>query len=352
MTAKSYSSRLGSIADHQFASALHRLGLGDFVHAEAVSGGLFGQNVFITSTLGDWVFRGAPHTVGQLQSERFFAHHLHEHTAVPVPWPYLIDDATDLFGWSYAMMPRMPGVPLSDRAEVDRLSHDDRLAVASALGTNLAMAHQVIWEAAGSYDWRCGRVEPIVQSWETWIETEVREWLGRARHSSQTTGADVEWVSAVVVAARPALAGSFPPRVVFRDYGEHNVVVQQTGDRWDVSGMFDLMEASVGDGEMDLARQVARYLDEDAGYARSFLQRYLDVHRPRPGFAERFPVYMLRDRLIVWEYGVRPETPTWWDSRLELREWAEPYTSWLRLLTEGTWSTWFRFQEDNSSHHT
>jgi hypothetical protein len=144
----------------------------------------------------------------------------------------------------------------------------------------------------------------------------------------------VDWVNAVVTAARPALSGPFLPRVVFRDYGEHNVVVQQTGDRWDVSGLFDLMEASVGDGEMDLARQVARYLEEDAGYARSFLRGYLDLQPPRTGFAARFPVYMLRDRLIVWEYGVRPDTPAWWDPSLELRQWAEPYTSSLRLLME------------------
>jgi aminoglycoside phosphotransferase (APT) family kinase protein len=327
MTIRSYSSRLGPITDHQFATALHRLGLGEFVRAESVSGGLFGQN--------QWVLRGDPHTDEQLWSERFFVNHLQAHTSAPVPWPYLIDDANDIFGWPYAVMPRMPGMPLSDRTHVDRLSRDDRLAVASALGTNLAMAHQLIWDMPGSYDRLGDRIEAYGQPWESWIAMEVESWLARARHSSRTTDADVAWVHEVLAAACSALAEPFPPRVVFRDYGEHNVVVKQTGDRWAVTGMFDLMEASVGDGEMDLARQVARYLEEDVAYARSFLSRYLEEHPPREGFATRFPVYMLRDRLIVWEYGVRPDTPTWWDPRLELRAWAEPYTASLGRLVVG-----------------
>lgn len=334
MTVRSYSPRLGSIADHQFERALRRLNLGEFVRAEAVAGGLFGQNVFVTSTRGDWVLRGAPHTDSQLFSERYFAQCLHEGTSVPVPWPYLVDDADDIFGWSFAVMPRMPGLTLSDRSVVDRLSRDDHLAVAAAMGTNLAMAHALIWESAGTYDRVSDTVKPLAEPWADWIASEVRDWLARARRSLRTTDADVVWVDEVLSVARHALAEPFQPRIVFRDYGEHNVVVQKTGKRWDVSGMFDLMEASVGDGEMDLARQVARYLDEDAEFARSFLRQYLDMHPPRPGFAARFPVYMLRDRLIVWEYGVRPETPTWWDPRLGLREWAEPHTSSYRLLME------------------
>jgi hypothetical protein len=33
---------------------------------------------------------------------------------VPVPWPYLIDPTPDIFGWSFVLMPRMPGLQLAD----------------------------------------------------------------------------------------------------------------------------------------------------------------------------------------------------------------------------------------------
>ena len=61
MVAREYSRRLGSIDDDQFRSALERLGLGEFVRAEPLAGGLFGQNVFVAGTTGEYVLRGAPH---------------------------------------------------------------------------------------------------------------------------------------------------------------------------------------------------------------------------------------------------------------------------------------------------
>src|SRR5919112_6152635 len=98
MVAGEYSRRLGPIEDGQFRSALQRLGLGEFVRAEPIADGLFGQNVFVSSTTGEYVLRGAPHYDWQLQSERFFARLLHERTRAPVPWPYVIDPAADIFG--------------------------------------------------------------------------------------------------------------------------------------------------------------------------------------------------------------------------------------------------------------
>jgi hygromycin-B 7''-O-kinase len=61
MPEKEYSKRLGAISPAQFRAALERLGLGDFVRAEAVPFGLFGQNVFVGSTQGEFVLRGVPH---------------------------------------------------------------------------------------------------------------------------------------------------------------------------------------------------------------------------------------------------------------------------------------------------
>src|ERR687893_1009996 len=145
MVAREYSRRLGSIDDGQFRSALERLGLGEFVRAEPVAGGLFGQNVYVTSTMGEYVLRGAPHYDWQLPTERFFARLLHERTRAQVPWPYLLDPGDDIFGWSYAVMPRMHGLKPSDVEAAAGLTRDERIGMARSMGENLALMHALDW---------------------------------------------------------------------------------------------------------------------------------------------------------------------------------------------------------------
>ena len=108
------SPRLGVITPRQLQDALDRFGLGRLVSAEPARTGNFGQNVFVSATTGDYVLRGRPHYPWQFPREQWFSRFLHERTALPIPWPYLHDPCTDIFGWSYALMPRLPGLQLPD----------------------------------------------------------------------------------------------------------------------------------------------------------------------------------------------------------------------------------------------
>jgi hygromycin-B 7''-O-kinase len=110
-----------------------------------------------------------------------------------------------------------------------------------------------------------------------------------------------------------------------QDYKEGNAVAERKDGTWRISGVFDLIEAYFGDGEADLSRSVAVYAERDVELARAFVQAYVRGRPLRPGFAERFLVYMLLDRLIVWQFGQRHGV--WWDEHLTLHEWASPYTS-------------------------
>ncbi|HEX2742740.1 MAG TPA: aminoglycoside phosphotransferase family protein [Rubrobacter sp.] len=328
MAALEYSRRLGSINDDQFRSALARLGLGEFVRAEPVSGGLFGQNVLVASTTGEYVLRGAPHYDWQFPAERFFARLLHERTLAPIPWPYFLDPCDDIFGWSYALMPRMPGLQLADSAAAEGLTSDERLEMARSMGENLALLHALSWPCPGQYDLATDTIAPLEESWNEWVAAEARRWLTLARRRSDvTTDADAGWVEDLLRSSHDALGEPFEPRFVMHDYGEHNVTFEQTDGLWHVSGVFDLMEAFFGDREMDLSRQTAIYLEGDPALARTFLRTYLELLPARPGFQERFPAYMLLDRLVVWEYAQRPQHEPQWDRGLTLREWAEPYTA-------------------------
>ena len=55
-----YSHRLGELSTGQFQAALDRFDLGQFIRAEPISAGNFGQNVYLTSATGEYILRGAP----------------------------------------------------------------------------------------------------------------------------------------------------------------------------------------------------------------------------------------------------------------------------------------------------
>ncbi len=345
-----YSKRLGEISDAQLQAALDHFDLGKFVRAEPILFGLFGQNVFVTSTKGEFVLRGGVHAPSQFPTERYYTSELHHKTAVPVPWPYLIDESLATFGWSYAIMPRMPGINLEDRLVLARLSPDDRIAIARAMADNLASMQSLTNPGNGRRDFTTNSIRPFD------FDHELEWWLPRApidedearrissaerierlcrtysqRSPSRRHASDLEWVESVLADARDALRVPFNPCLVMEDYKPGNLVVSDKSGEWRVSGVFDLAGSYFGDGESDLSRTLSIYLDEDATLGREFLRTYLS-HRPaRDGFAERFRAYMLHERLIIWDYIHRHEPEI--ASRLgTLRDWSEKYVEALPTL--------------------
>jgi hypothetical protein len=122
------------------------------------------------------------------------------------------------------------------------------------------------------------------------------------------------------------------------DYNPGNLLVDRVQGAWRVTGLFDLMEYYMGNGEADLARPVAIYLDagqhRDVRLAQAFGAAYLERRPARPGFAERYTLFMLRDRLIAWEYGTRPGQD-WFPEWRSFRHYAERYLASARLFAPG-----------------
>ena len=175
-----YSRRLGAISPEQFQAALARFSLGEFVGATPIDGGLFGQNVFVTSTQGEYVLRGSPHYPWQFPKEQFGAALLHAHTQVPVAHPYLLDPTTDIFGWPYLLIPRLYGThPLAAH-----LSLPEKLAIAQALGQNLAGLQALTWPFAGDYDLASQTIQPFPGGFAHWIAADIRSWRDTARFSA------------------------------------------------------------------------------------------------------------------------------------------------------------------------
>jgi hygromycin-B 7''-O-kinase len=320
-----YSQRLGTLTAAQLQAALDRFDLGELLDARPAPGGLFGQNVLLRTSNGGYVLRGAPHHDGQFAKERFFSRIVHERTPANAPWPFLIERSPELFGWSYALMPLLAGEHLSDAAVQRALTQDDRIGVARAMGEHLALLQTATWDAPGAYDYAADDLASLEGTFADWFVATTRDWLERClKASSATTPTDVAWIESIIERASAALAVPFVPVLVHTDYAEGNVVAKRDGDGWRITGVFDLGEAYAGDGEYDLARPVCWYGRMSPQGLRAFIDAYA-AHRPlRDGFAERLALYIVADRLIIWEYGQRNHV--WFKDEMVFRAWAEPFT--------------------------
>jgi aminoglycoside phosphotransferase (APT) family kinase protein len=321
-----FSNRLGEINNAQLQAALDYFDLGTLTQAEPVPAGLFGQNIFVSSAKGDYVLRGVPHYDWQFSAEQFFAGLLHS-KGVKAPYPYLICNDPKIFGWQFAIMPRLSGLNASDPAVRADLSLQDRLEIAKALGQNLARMHEVKWKFSGMYSLASGTIEPFTASFGEWIKSEMRRNMSLARsYSPVTTAADEEWLEEKLLQWGEAMEVPFEPCYVHHDYREANSVVARVKDGWVVSGVFDLMEGFFGDGEADLVRQVFNWIEnsENLAVPTAFVGSYREVSPLRPSYRERLQLYMLNDSLLIWEYFHRPGHA--WHSRPgDFRTWSEPY---------------------------
>ncbi|MEO6469311.1 MAG: hypothetical protein ABIP21_09430 [Acidimicrobiia bacterium] len=95
---RSYSERLGVIEARQLQAGCDRCDLGALDTAEAASEGLWGQNILLSTSHGEFVLRGDPLATGQLVRERVVAGLINERSPLPVPWPYVLVDDPEPFG--------------------------------------------------------------------------------------------------------------------------------------------------------------------------------------------------------------------------------------------------------------
>jgi aminoglycoside phosphotransferase (APT) family kinase protein len=316
---RSYSERLGVLTGAQLQAALDRFGLGALRDAAPIPGGLFGQNVLVTSTRGEWVLRGCPHFDWQLPKERLVARLIHGRTSLAAPWPYLVEESPEIFGWAFALMPRLPGQapPSAARGEQGR-------AVAEALGSGLARLHELRGEAPGEYDLAADAILPSRASHADRVSGRLRQWLAWCHEARDgcVGDADVAWVEAVLAARRAALDEPFEACWVHHDWKSNNVLCEAGGGGFRVTGVVDLMEGYFGDGEEDLVRCIALFARGDRGRLGRFTRAYRARWPLRPGFEDRYRIYQLVDCLVLWQYGQKNRV--WFAPDLTLRAFAEP----------------------------
>lgn len=241
-----------------------------------------------------------------------------------MPWPYEIDTGTNIFGWAYAIMPRLAGTSGEGAFGGNHKAAQDP-AFSYAAGVALGRLHKTPVTEPGKYDRALDRLVPVRTVYADSVSGDIEVLVTASRTASPaTTEADVEWVTELIEGAMPALRQPPPPAIIHLDYSPGNSIGIRDGDHWSVTGIVDWMTAEAGDGEADLARMLS-LSGSGSGIALPFIEGYRSIQPERDGFRERFPVYMLLDRLLIWEYGQR--NGVWFEPGLSMRDWIEPFTT-------------------------
>jgi hygromycin-B 7''-O-kinase len=325
-----YSKRLGEISNDQLQKALDKFDLGNLVESSPISQGLFGQNLFITTTKGEFVLRGVPHYDWQFPSEKFFAELLHKNTSVPVPYPYLFDDDKSIFGWPYIIMPKMKGRNLSDNLEETDLSDNDRIEIAQLQGKILAELQILTWEFTGKFDLVSKTIVPFEPDYFSWFQEYLWQWVNSAKkYNSNTTDDDIAWIKDTLIEVEPFFL-NVKPVFVMQDYKPGNMVVDKIDGKWEITGLFDLMECYFGHEESDLARMFCVYINKgraDLGheFVNSYIKNKESINVDE--LIRRFSIFVILDRSIVWEWHQRKGNQI----GKSFKEWVKSYLN-LNIL--------------------
>ncbi|MEM7735796.1 MAG: aminoglycoside phosphotransferase family protein [Deinococcota bacterium] len=248
------------------------------------------------------MFRGRSHYSWQFPKERFFANFLAEQTNLPTPRPYLIDKSLEHFDYDFALMPKMPGIQLSDQLLLKSLSGDDLKKIAHQLGQTLRVLQHFQAPFYGEFDELTNKVVSYEESYDQQLLKKVQALIEASNMTRQTISNDEERNLMAIFKKYLERVLISSPVITLQDYKADNTCVTKNNDDWQVTGIFDLMEARFGHCLEDLPRQYATYIDaQQLDLANEFLLGYNLDESDLP----LLDCFIIIDRLIVWEYVCR-----------------------------------------------
>jgi aminoglycoside phosphotransferase (APT) family kinase protein len=305
---------------------LDRFDIGKLIACEKTQKGVMGQTMFVRSSSGEYVLKGNPLYEGQFIEEKFFVENLFQRTKIPVPSPFLIDESDTIFGWSYSLMPRLPGSHMNNPEFQALLSKDDKRQITALLAKTLLELHSWKVEQYGEFDPVNQTLRPFNGTYKAWLYTTIKYWMEDAKKYSEITAKDTEWVENLLANSADVFDRMNSPTFVMGDYKPENILLESNSNEWVISGLFDFTNSYFGDGVADLPRLTAMFLENgEEELAREFLTVYLNNANIRDTFIERFRVHMLHQRVLDWGCAKAINNVTW-DKDLSFSCWAERFT--------------------------
>lgn len=324
--------RIGVLSNKQIQKMLDRFNLGNLISFQETSNGVGKQTMFVSSDLGEYVLKGNPLYEGQFLEEKFYVENLNKLTNLPVSYPYIVDERDDIFGWTYAIMPRLPGRHMNDQDLKNKMNKEEQIKIVELLVNSLCELHQWRVEQYGEFDPKNQGIRPFDSTYKTWLYHRIRYWLEDAKNYSVITSKDIEWVEDLLLTCEEAFDILHSPTFVMGDFKADNVLVQQSTEDWILSGIFDFTTGYFGDGIADLPKIVTMYMEDgDEKLAKHFITEYFNRSEAKEAFKERFKVHMLHQRVLDWGCAKAIDNVTW-DNNLSFSEWAERYTEFVTCL--------------------
>ncbi|OAB35872.1 phosphotransferase [Paenibacillus macquariensis subsp. defensor] len=328
MTTQIYfaSNKLGAISNRQLQLMLDRFNLGTLISSEKTAFGVMGQTMKVSSSTGDYILKGNPLFSGQFLEEKFFVDHLHQHTTLKVPSPYLIDETEDIYGWTYSIMPCLPGTHMNvPDIQAILTTTEDKEQLAELMANTLVELHRWKTKQFGELDPLTHTIRPFEGSYRTWLYTTIRYWINDATKYSIITAQDLIWVEHILKSSQDIFDDLHSTTFVMGDFKPENFLIRKHNDEWTISGIFDFTTSYFGDGIADLPKITTMYLENgEEDLARRFLSSYVNSTEHQ-AFRDRFRVHMLHTCALVWGCAKATQQVTW-DEELSFVEWAKRFT--------------------------
>ncbi|QJC53484.1 aminoglycoside phosphotransferase family protein [Paenibacillus albicereus] len=310
------SPRLGETNGEQLQRMLDRHGLGRLLAWSRTGQGAMNQTLRIETDTGAYIFKGNPLYPGQLEEERWFSEQLATRTKLPLPVPYVMDERTDLFGWSYAIMPCLPGRHLGD------LPDDGGEAGAQAAAEALRQIHAWTEPAFGEYDPRNGRIVPFEGGYFSWLSHRVLYWLKDAARFSDIGAEDEAWAEGVLRQAELGFAKLQRASMCMGDFKPGNFLLEDEPGGMRLSGLFDLTNGYFGDPLADLPKLLVYYRSRGRhDRAARFLRACTEGMEADRGWEARLAVHLLHQNVLDWGCLKAMGAADWPEERT-FRDWA------------------------------
>ena len=282
---------------------LSRWKLGTLHSYKPTEHGVMKQTLFIHASSGDYVFKGNPLYPGQLREEQYMIEQLKKHTKAPVPTPYVIDPAEDLFGYSYAIMPLLPGIHYHELGKLT-LSEEEHEVILSRLAVALRELHTWRTPIAGEYDPLTEDIRSFDQGLYPFLKQQILYWLEDARKYSPIEDEDIIWAREKILAAESSFCNIDTYSFVMGDYKSENILIQQNAGEWKVSGIIDFTTAYFGDPLADVVKFTNQLLwkgqQKRAGF---FLSSYLqaaNISSSPHDISSRLSIHFLYSVILRW----------------------------------------------------
>lgn len=313
------SPRVGETSDEQLQRMLDRHGLGRLLAWSRTGQGAMSQTLRIETSTRAFILKGNPLYPGQLEEERWFTEQLASRTRLPLPIPYIVDERTDLFGWSYAIMPCLPGRHLGDLAD------EGGFAGAEAAAEALHEIHRWKEPMYGEYDPISRRIVPFEGGYYGWLSERILYWLHDAARFSAIGAEDMAWTEERLRQAQPDFAELGQAALCMGDFKPGNFLLASRpadDSRLAVSGLFDLTNAYFGDPLADLAKLLVYYRGRGRqDLAACFLRAYAEGMEDERGLGSRLGVHLLHQNVLDWGC-LKAMGAADWPAELTFRAWA------------------------------